>query len=91
MKKIALYLLLFFAFSACAVFTPRPQFEQGMTENRFLRQNRTALISSMENGKITYRVNRDERFYVLATFEEGVLIRVEEREIVPIWGAPREN
>jgi len=64
----------------------RHEFQHGMTENKFLRQNRGAVISSLDGQNVkTYRINRGERFYVLATFENGVLINLEEKELSPNW------
>ena len=56
-----------------------------MTERKFLRQNKDAVLSGMDGNQKTYRVNRGERFYVLATFEDGKLIKLEEKEIAPAW------
>jgi len=71
--------------SSCAIFTPRDEFRLGMSENEFLRRNRQAVISSLDDNTKVYRVQRDDRFYVLATFENRELTNIEEREITPLW------
>jgi hypothetical protein len=85
MKKFLVIVLSIVMLSSCNVFNRRYEFREGMSEQRFLRQNRGAVLSSMEGDTKIYRVNREERFYVLATFQNGELIRVEEREIGPNW------
>ncbi|MCL6259675.1 hypothetical protein M3O96_11275 [Aquiflexum sp. TKW24L] len=85
MKRVFVILLSVMLLSSCSVFGPRPEFYQGMKENKFLRQNRDAVLSTLDGNKITYRVNRDVKFYVLATFEDGYLVKLEERETVPGW------
>lgn len=67
---------------SCAV---RPEFQQGMTERKFLRQNKEAVLSGIDGDLKTYRVNRGDRFYVLATFENGRLLKLEEKETVTGW------
>ncbi|EON78180.1 hypothetical protein ADIS_1377 [Lunatimonas lonarensis] len=74
---------------SCAVFQPRIPYRIGMSESKFLRQNRTAVISQLGDGQKVYRVNSDERFYLLVTFENGVLTQLEERELAPIWQQQR--
>jgi hypothetical protein len=71
----------------------RPEFQQGMTERKFLRQQKEAVLSGIDGDFKTYRVQRDERFFVLATFENGVLVKLEERELMPAWRpqGPIEN
>ncbi|MFN3803101.1 hypothetical protein [Belliella pelovolcani] len=93
MKKSIVFIFTVFLLGSCAVFTPRQEFQQGMSERKFLRQNRDAVMSNMEGPFITYRVNRGERFYILATFENKELIKIEEREISPAWmpAQPSEN
>ncbi|WP_228527866.1 hypothetical protein [Pararhodonellum marinum] len=91
MKNTFLILAISFLLGSCAIFTPRDEFWMGMSENRFLRQNSDARISSLEdNGKI-YRIQRDERFYVLITFQDRKLVNVEEREIIPVWMQNQPN
>ncbi|WP_114750109.1 hypothetical protein [Pleomorphovibrio marinus] len=72
---------------ACVLFRPRVPYFMGMSENRFLRQNRSAVISQLDGQRKVYRVNTDDRFYILATFENGELTNLEERELQlqPVW------
>jgi hypothetical protein len=85
MKKSVLFILTILVLGSCAVFGPRAEFSKGMSERQFLRQNKDAVISSLEGAFTTYRVNRGEMFYVLATFENEKLIGLEERELTPAW------
>ncbi len=85
MKKYFVIFLSSLMISSCALFIPRQTIQQGMSENRFLRLNREAVISSIDGPSKTYRVTRDDRFYVLATFRDGELVDVEERELTPAW------
>jgi hypothetical protein len=85
MKKYFVILLSVIMLSSCGVFNRRFEFREGMTEQKFLRQNRNAVLSSLEGDTKIYRVNREDRFYVLATFQNGEMIRLEEREIGPAW------
>jgi len=89
LKSFIVSIGLIFTLQACAIFQPRIPYQLGMDESKFLRQNRDAVISQLENGKKVYRLNTDPRFYLLATFEEGVLTNLEEREITPIWQQQR--
>lgn len=82
MKKLLILLVTIVLWGSCAV---RPEFQIEMTERKFLRQNKDAVLSGMDGNQKTYRVNRGERFYVLATFEDGKLIKLEEKEIAPAW------
>lgn len=82
MKRVFILLVTVVLLGGCAV---RPEFRQGMTERKFLRQNKEAVLSGMDENSKTYRVNRGERFYVLATFENGKLIKLEEKETVTGW------
>jgi uncharacterized lipoprotein YajG len=82
MKKVLILLVSVVLLGGCAV---RPEFQQGMTERKFLRQNKEAVLSGMDENSKTYRVNRGDRFYVLATFENGKLIKLEEKETVTGW------
>lgn len=93
MKKYILIFVTSLLMSSCALFLPRQDIERGMSETKFLRLNRDAVISSLDGETKTYRVTRDERFYVLATFQDGVLVNVEERELTPGWvpTQPRPN
>jgi len=88
-KSIALIIGLLVTLQACAIFLPRIPYQMGMTESKFLRQNRGAVISQLENNRKVYRLNTDERFYLLATFEDGVLTNLEERELTPMWQQQR--
>ncbi|MFC4872391.1 hypothetical protein [Negadavirga shengliensis] len=85
MKRWFWFLGLVLMMASCTLFRPRIPYQMGMSENRFLRQNRDAVISQLDGSKKVYRVNTDERFYILATFEEGVLTNLEERELMPAW------
>jgi hypothetical protein len=82
MKKALVLFMTIVLLGSCA---PRPEFQQGMTERKFLRQNKEAVLAGLEDNQKTYRVNRGERFFVLATFEDGRLVRLEERDTVPPW------
>lgn len=82
MKRVFVLWVTLLLLGSCAV---RPDFQQGMTERKFLRQNKEAVLSGIDGNFKTYRVNRDERFYVLATFENGKLIKLEEKEIITGW------
>jgi uncharacterized lipoprotein YajG len=79
MKKVLILLITVVLLGSCAA---RPEFQQGMTERKFLRQNKEAVLSGIDGNLKTYRVNRSERFYVLATFENGQLLKLEEKETV---------
>ena len=87
MKKLFVMLSLAFLVAACSV--SRNAYELGMDEKRFLRQNKSAVINNMEGQAKTYRVNRDDGFYILATFENGQLVKFEERELAPAWQQQR--
>lgn len=91
MKRGIVFIATLMMLGSCGIFLPRPEFEKGMTERRFLRQNRDAKISNLDNGTTTYRIDRGERFFVLATFEDGKLIKLEEREARPNWMTPQED
>ena len=80
---------LLFTLQACAIFQPRIPYQLGMSESKFLRQNRGAVISQLESDKKVYRLTTEDRFYLLATFEDGVLTNLEEREITPMWQQQR--
>lgn len=88
-RKIGLAVTFAMVMSACTVFQPRIPYELGMSESKFLRQNRGAVISQLGNGTKVYRINSDERFYLLVTFEEGVLTKLEEKELAPLWQQQR--
>lgn len=62
-----------------------PNYKVGMEESDFLKVHPEAVISSLEGKQKTYRVLRDERFYLLATFEDERLIKLEEKELPPYW------
>ncbi|TVP46378.1 MAG: hypothetical protein EA341_13780 [Mongoliibacter sp.] len=91
MKRGIVFIATLLMLGSCGIFLPRPQFEKGMNERRFLRQNRDAVINTLDNGKTVYRVDRGERFFVLATFEDGKLVKLEEREARPAWGQPQQD
>jgi hypothetical protein len=94
MKNLFILLMAVFMLASC---TPRPEFRQGMTERKFLRQNRDAVIAGLDGPRTIYRVKREDRFFVLATFEGGRLVSLEERETLPLWmqgqqeNQPNEN
>lgn len=83
MKQLLILILSVVLLGSCGVFGPNPEYYQGMTEKKFLRQNDKAVLSSLDGTQKTYRVNRDDKFYVLATFEDGYLVKLEEKEYVP--------
>ncbi|EOZ95495.1 hypothetical protein A33Q_2857 [Indibacter alkaliphilus LW1] len=91
MKRGIVFIATLMMLGSCGIFLPRPEFEKGMTERRFLRQNRDAVINTLDNGKTVYRVDRGERFYVLATFEDGKLVKLEEIEARPAWMTPQDE
>lgn len=93
MKKSFVLILTVLLLGSCSIFGPRAEFSKGMSERQFLRQNKDAVISNLEGDFTTYRVNRGETFFVLATFENEKLIRLEERELVPAWmpARPQNN
>lgn len=80
---------LVFLLGSCALFQPRIPYQLGMSESKFLRQNKEAVISQLNEDKKVYRINKDERFYLLATFENGELVNLEERALTPQW--PRQR
>lgn len=88
-KRIILLFSLVFLVGSCALFTPRIPYQLGMSESRFLRQNREAVISQLNEGEKVYRVNQGDRFYILATFVNGELTDLEEKELVPAWPQQR--
>lgn len=85
MKNASLMVVLFVFISACASLGPDQRYYTGMKEKKFQKQNQEAVISSLDGAFKTYRVNRDDRFYILATFENDRLTKLEEREIAPLW------
>jgi hypothetical protein len=85
MKKSLIIISTVFLLGSCSIFGPNPEFSQGMSERKFLRQNKEAVLSGIDGNVITYRVNRGDKFYVLATFEDGKLLKLEEREAFPAW------
>jgi len=82
MKKVFILLVTVVLLGSCGV---RPEFQQGMTERKFLRQNKEAVLAGIDGNQKAYRVNRGDRFYLLATFEDGKLVKLEERELAPAW------
>jgi hypothetical protein len=85
MKKLVVLLSFVMLLGSCAVFTQRDEFYLGMTENKFLRRNPKAVINTLEGNTKIYRLQRDDRFYVLATFVDAELTNIEEREVTPLW------
>jgi hypothetical protein len=83
MKKLLILISTVFLLGSCSVFGPNPEFSQGMSEKKFLRNNKEAVISGIDGNIKTYRINRGERFYVLATFENKKLVKLEEVEAYP--------
>ncbi|MCR9014763.1 hypothetical protein [Aquiflexum gelatinilyticum] len=83
MKQLLVLFLSVFLLSSCGAFGPNPEYYQGMKEKKFLRRNDAAVISHLDGNQRTYRVVRDEKFYVLATFEDGYLVKLEEKEFGP--------
>ncbi len=81
MKNIAILFTIFLLFEGCTLFTPRDEFFIGMREEVFLRRNRDAVISELNESQKIYRVQRTERFYALVTFVDGELISVDEKEV----------
>ncbi|MDN3670250.1 hypothetical protein QWY93_13040 [Echinicola jeungdonensis] len=91
MKNLLLILSVTLVLGSCAVFQSKPKYEIGMEERAFLRQNKNAVISSLEGNLKTYRVVRDDRFYLLATFEDEELIKLEEKELPHHWHQGEED
>ena len=89
MKKLLIILSASLIMASCSVFQPRVPYELGMEESKFLRQNKEAVLNNMDGESKTYRVNRDDGFYILATFQNEQLIKFEERELTPSWQQPR--
>jgi len=89
MKKTLSILSLIFIMSSCALFQPRIPYELGMSESKFLRQNKDAVISQISEDKKVFRVNNGDRFYLLVTFENDALTNLEELELTPQWPAQR--
>lgn len=83
MKQLLVLCLSVFLLSSCGAFGPNPEYYQGMKEKKFLRRNDAAVISHLDGNQRTYRVVRDEKFYVLATFEDGYLVKLEEKKFGP--------
>lgn len=91
MKKLLIIFSASLIMASCSVFQPRVPYELGMDESKFLRQNKEAVLNNMDGETKTYRVNRDDGFYILATFQNEQLIKFEERELTPSWQQPRIN
>ncbi len=91
MKNLLYILSITLILGSCAVFQSKPKYEIGMEESTFLRKNKSAVISNLEGDLKTYRVVRDERFYLLATFENGELIKLEEKELPQHWHPEQGN
>ncbi|MEX2594383.1 MAG: hypothetical protein WD426_16550 [Anditalea sp.] len=89
MKKLLMILSMSFIMASCSIFQPRIPYELGMEESKFLRQNKSAVLHNLEGEVKTYRVPRDDGFYILATFENEQLINFEERELGPEWPQQR--
>lgn len=78
-----------FIMASCTLFQPRIPYELGMSESKFLRQNRSAVLNNLDGEVKTYRVAREDGFYILATFQNEQLIKFEERELRPTWQQQR--
>ena len=89
MKKLFLILSICFVMGSCSIFQPRIPYEIGMEESKFLRQNKSAVLNNLDGQTKVYRVTRDDGFYILATFQDGQLIKFEERELTPAWQQQR--
>ncbi|QDH79708.1 hypothetical protein FKX85_11960 [Echinicola soli] len=70
---------------SCSSMKGAPNYKVGMEESDFLKVHPDAVISNLEGEQKTYRVVRDERFYLLATFEDERLVKLEEKELPPYW------
>lgn len=89
MRKIISILTLILIMSSCSLLQPRVPYQLGMSESKFLRQNKDAVISQISEGKKVYRVNNGDRFYLLVTFENDELTNLEELELTPQWPGQR--
>ena len=89
MKKWLIILSASVMMASCTLFQPRIPYELGMAESKFLRQNKNAVLNNLEGDVKTYRVSRDDGFYILATFQNEQLIKFEERELAPTWQQQR--
>lgn len=89
MKKYLLILSLSLMMASCNVFKKRIPYELGMDEKKFLRQNKDAVLNNLDGESKVYRVTREDGFYILATFEDGELIKFQEKEITPAWQQQR--
>lgn len=89
MKKLFLILSISFIMGSCSIFQPRIPYEIGMDESKFLRQNKSAVLNNLDGQTKIYRVTREDGFYILATFQDGQLIKFEERELTPAWQQQR--
>lgn len=89
MKKLLMIMSMSLMMLSCSVFQPRVPYELGMSESKFLRQNRSAVLHKLDGEVKTYRVSREDGFYILATFENEELINFEERELAPKWQQQR--
>ncbi|GAB3646230.1 hypothetical protein GCM10028791_05970 [Echinicola sediminis] len=85
MKRLLMIVCLSLALGGCAILNNRPDYEVGMEESDFLKIHKDAVISKLDEGQRTYRVVRDERFYILATFENGKMVKLEEKELPAYW------
>ncbi|MCC5929544.1 MAG: hypothetical protein JJU28_09890 [Cyclobacteriaceae bacterium] len=91
MKRLIILLLFMSVFlGSCIFMLPRNDVRIGMSERQFLRRHPQAVISSLDRNIKVYRLQRDDYFFALATFEEGRLVHVEERELPRRWPGPGE-
>lgn len=74
---------------SCSLLQPRIPYQLGMSESKFLRQNKDAVISQLSEEEKVYRINNGERFYLLATFKNNALTNLEEIEIKLQWPPQR--
>ena len=89
MKKILSILILVFIMGSCTLLQPRVPYQLGMSESKFLRQNKEAVISELSEEKKVYRINNGDRFYLLVTFKNDALTNLEEIELKPQWPPQR--
>ncbi|WP_215222810.1 hypothetical protein [Echinicola shivajiensis] len=88
MKKVIAILCMGIILGGCAVFSKPHKYELGMEERDFVKKHQEAVLSRLEEGQRTYRLVRDEHFYVLFTFENGKLVKLEEKELPKAWQVP---
>ncbi|MBD8487434.1 hypothetical protein IFO69_01615 [Echinicola sp. CAU 1574] len=90
MKRLLMIIGFGLILGGCASFQKSTQYEIGMEESDFLKRHNDAVISKLEDGQKTYRVVRDDRFYILVTFENSRLVKLEEKELPTYWHQKKE-